>query len=145
MRKIEIDQSPPTCEIGVLDRNVDITSADIVDENIDGRPLAERAAAKVLACCGFGNIGREDPGFATALAHLGGGSGKRVRIARDKHDIGASLCGCERNRSAESPAAPRDKDAFAVQPELVEHRHFRRSPRVRVAHSFSRWRLPAKH
>ena len=55
--------------------------------------------------------------------HLVGGSGKRVRIARDEHDIGARLCRGERNRSAEPPASPRDKHAFGVQPELVEHRH----------------------
>jgi hypothetical protein len=51
------------------------------------------------------------------------GSGKRVWIARDEHDVGASLRRRKRNRPAEAPASPGDEDAFAVEPELVEHRH----------------------
>ena len=88
-----------------------------------GAPFAERASAKILAGRGFGNIRHEGPDFSTAFPHLVSGSRKRVGIARDKHDIGARLCGRERNRSAEPPASPRDKDAFAVQPKSVEHRH----------------------
>jgi hypothetical protein len=72
---------------------------------------------------GFGNIDHEGPGFSAALAHLVGSPGKRVRIARDKHDVGARLCSRERNRSPEPSASPSDKNAFAVEPELVEHHH----------------------
>src|ERR1700722_9469332 len=70
MRQIEVNEAPPGREVGILDRNVDITPADIVDENVDCAPFAERAAAKILACRGFGNIGHEGPGFSTALPYL---------------------------------------------------------------------------
>jgi hypothetical protein len=123
MREIEIDKLPPSREVGVLDRDVDISAADIVDENVDRRPFGERAPAKVLADCGVGDISREGPGFSIALPHLVSRSGEGLRIARDKHDIRPGIRCSQRNRSAEPPAAPGDKNAFAVQPELVEHAH----------------------
>ena len=61
--------------------------------------------------------------MALAFAHLAGGPGERVGIARDKHDVGARLRGRKRDRPAEAAAAPRDQNALAVQSEAIEHGH----------------------
>ena len=125
MREIGVDEALPGRKVGFLDGDVDIAAADIVDENVDGRPLGEGFRAKLLAGRWVGDIGCEGPDFSIAFAHFVGGSRKRVRIARDKHHIGAGFCGGKRNRAAEATAASRDKNTFAVEPELVEHRHIR--------------------
>ena len=109
-----------------------------------GRPSASALWQRSSHTAGSAISAAKGPGFSIALPHLVGGSGKRVRIARDKHDIGAGLCGRKRNHAAEPPAAPCDKYAFAVQPELVEHRHVADPTRF-VACSFILWRLPAMH
>jgi hypothetical protein len=49
MGEIDIDESPPGRKVGVLDGDIDIAAADIVDENIDVAPFGERLPAKVLA------------------------------------------------------------------------------------------------
>ena len=123
MREIEIDVPAPGREVGVLDRNVDIAAADIVDENIDRRRLGEHAPAKILACRGLSDVGRKNPGLALAFPHLAGGPGEGFGVARDKQDVGARLRGGKRDRTAEATAAPRDQYALAVQSEAIEHGH----------------------
>ena len=87
MREIEIDVALPGCEVGVLDRDIDIAAADIVDENIDGRRFGEHAPAQILACRGLSDVGGEGPGLALAFAHFIGGPGEGVGVARDKNHV----------------------------------------------------------
>src|SRR6185503_15124807 len=54
VRKIEIDETLPGFEIGVLDRHVEIAAADIVDEDVDGGGFGENAAAEIFAYGGLG-------------------------------------------------------------------------------------------
>ncbi len=123
MGEVEVDQAAPSRKVGRLDRRIDAAPADIVDQDVDRRPFRQHAPAQILASRGISDIRRICPRFASALAHLLRGSGKRVRIARDKHDVGARLRRRQRDRPAKPAAAAGDQNAFAVQPELVEHSH----------------------
>jgi len=89
MRKIEIDEPLPSDEVRVLDRNVDVAAADMVDENIDGGRFRERSPAKILACRRLANVGGKGPGLALAFSHFVGGSSECVVVARDKYNVGA--------------------------------------------------------
>jgi hypothetical protein len=114
MRKIEIDEAAPSRKVRVFDRNVDITAADIVDENIDRRRFREHPPAEIFARRRLANVCSKGPGLALAFTHLCGGSGEGVGVSGDKHDISPRLSRCERDRSAKPPAAPRDQKALTV-------------------------------
>jgi hypothetical protein len=45
MREIKIDEAPPRYEVALLDRDVDVAPADVVDENIDRHPFGQHASA----------------------------------------------------------------------------------------------------
>ena len=142
MREIEIDEAPPSREVGALNRNVDIAAADIVDENIDGRRLREHPPAKILACRGLGDVGGEGPGLALAFTHLAGGPGEGVGVARDKKRSAPASAAASAITPAEAAAAARDQKALAVQSEAIEHGHVA-IPVVLACASFSGCRSSA--
>ena len=80
MRQIEVDKALPGVEIGFLDRHIEIAATHIVDQDIDGAGFREDALAQGLAYFRLGYIGGKGPDLAPAVADLGGGFRKCVRI-----------------------------------------------------------------
>ena len=123
MGEIEIDETLPSGEVGVLNRNVDIAAADIVDKDVDGLCLREHLLAKIFAYLGLPDVGVKGPHAALAVPYLGCSTGEGVWIARDKDDVGACLRGGDRDDLAETATAARDQEALAVEMKLIEHGH----------------------
>ena len=120
--EIEVDEALPGLEVGVLDRHVEIASADIVDEDVDRPRLREHACAEVLARAGSGDVARQrSRPCGRARAPHRRSCARAGRVAAIQHDVGARLCGRQRDDPAEAAAAAGDEKALAVQPEAIEH------------------------
>ena len=121
--RLRSTKSAPIGELRTLDRHIKIAAADVVDQNIDRRPLSEYSLAEVLAHRGLRNVGFKGPRPAPAFPHLAGSLGERVRVARHQNDVGARLRRRKRYDPAEPAAAACDKKALAVDPEAIKHVH----------------------
>ena len=105
MGEIEINESLPSLQVGFFHRHVKISSADIVDQDIDWSGFGQNAGAKCLAGFGIGHVSGKCPGLATPVADFGSGALESRQFPGIQHDIGTCF-GCRQGDDPAKALAP---------------------------------------
>lgn len=100
--EIEIEDALPVFEREILGGCVDATAADVVDEDVDGRVIAQEDIAEAFGFLGFGEIGLNGSDMQILAAKLLAGGVQLRCIRTGDDDLGSGFTEGARHFQAEA-------------------------------------------